>query len=205
MEKHSLLPTGDSAWKCCLFLGMLLLAPAPSTAHGQQLFAGDSIRVRTSQSTEPGRQWTEGRVVRLTPDTLWYQASGNVSPISMENAEIQRAAGLKHWRNGLGIGAVAGGAIGALVAYNSFKPKFGYDNFITGLICEARKRSNPCDRGPQVNSRPEETAGGAVVGALAGSAMGFLVGKSLGRWERVELDQLTVGGGSLAVSMRIRR
>ena len=136
---------------------------------------------------------------RLIPDTLWYQASGNVSQISMENAEIQRAAGRKHWRNGLWIGAVAGGAIGALVAYSSFEPRFGYKNLAVFFFCPG------CDPDTQLNSRAEETAGGAVVGALAGGAMGFLVGKSLGRWERVELDQLTVGDGNLAVSMRIRR
>jgi len=57
----------------------------------------------------------------------------------------------------------------------------------------------------QVNSRAEETAGGAVVGALTGGALGFFVGKALGPWETVELDQLRVGGGAISLSFRIRR
>ena len=193
MNKPALLP----------ILRILILVHAPSTAHGQQLFTGDAIRVRASQSTEPDPQWTDATVVRLTPDTLWYQARGSVSPISMENAEIQRAVGRKRWMNGLRIGVLAGGAVGALAAYISFEPRFGYEDDLGAFI----KRSFGVDPGPQVqiNSRAEETAGGAVVGGLTGGALGFFVGKVLGQWETVELDQLTVGGGSLAVSMRIRR
>ena len=203
MEKHSLLPTGDSAWKCCLFLGMLLLAHAPSTAHGQQLVTGDAIRVRASRSTEPDPQWTDATVVRLTPDTLWYQARGSVLPISMENAEIQRAVGGKHWTNGLRIGVLAGGAVGALAAYISFEPRFGYEDGLGAFI----KVAFGVDPGPQVqvNSQAEETASGAVGGALIGGALGFFVGRVLGRWETVELDGLTVGSGALSLSVRIRR
>ncbi len=69
---------------------LLLLTHAPSTAHSQQLATGDTIRVRPSQSTEAGRQWTDATVDRLTPDTLWYQSRGTVSPMSVDNADIQR-------------------------------------------------------------------------------------------------------------------
>jgi len=203
MEKHSLLPTGDSAWKCCLFLGMLLLAHVPSTAHGQQLVTGDAIRVRASRSTEPDPQWTDATVVRLTPDTLWYQAGSSVSAISTDNVELKRPTFQNRRWAGLWIGALAGGAVGALAAYSSFEPRFGHeDGFgaLIGLLFGA-------DPGPevQVNSRAEETAGGAVGGALIAGTAGFFVGKMLGRWETVELDQLTLGGGALSLSFRIRR
>jgi hypothetical protein len=138
------------------------------------LGAGDVIRVRTSQSAELGFPWIEGRVVRLTPDTLWYLASGGVSPVSFAGAEIQRGTGRKNWRNGIGIGALAGAAVGALVADRSFEPRFGYED-------------------------------GAVGGALIGGAAGFFVGKMMGGWETVDLDQLMIGDGNLAVSLSIRR
>ena len=80
MKKRALVP----------ILGILLLAPAPSTVHGQQLVAGDMIRVRASQSTGTGREWTEGSMVRLAPDTLWYQSSGGVSAMSWDNVELKR-------------------------------------------------------------------------------------------------------------------
>ena len=80
MNKRALLP----------ILGVLLLAHAPLTAHGQQLVAGDTIRVRASQSTDPDPQWTDATVARLTPDTLWYRSSDIVSPILIDNAEIRR-------------------------------------------------------------------------------------------------------------------
>ena len=81
-----------------LFPLALLLAHAPSTAHGQQLVAGDAIRVRASQSTEPDRQWIDATVARLTPDTLWYQSDDIVSPISIDNAEIRRRTHTKIFR-----------------------------------------------------------------------------------------------------------
>ena len=43
-------------------LGILLLVNAPSTAHAQQLTAGDAIRVRPPESTEPGPQWTDAMI-----------------------------------------------------------------------------------------------------------------------------------------------
>ena len=52
MKKRALLP----------ILGMILLANAPSTAHGQQLTVGDAIRVRPPESTEPGPQWTDAMI-----------------------------------------------------------------------------------------------------------------------------------------------
>ena len=99
-----------------VLFSLLLLVNAPSTAHGQQLIAGDMIRVRASQSTGAGRGWTEGSVVRLTADTLWYQSGGSVSAMSLDNVELERSTFRNHGLSGLGIGAVAGGAIGALVA-----------------------------------------------------------------------------------------
>ncbi len=203
MKKHGLLPTGNPALKCGLLLGILLPANAPSTAQGQQLVAGDAVRVSAPQSREPSPPWIEGTVVRVKPDTLWYEARGSVSSISVDNVEIQRPTFRDRRWAGLGIGALAGGAVGALAAYSSFEPRFGYEDGLGDFICLLFG----CDPGPQVqvNSRAEETAGGAVVGALTGGALGFFVGKVLGRWETVELDQVMIGDGNLAVSMRIRR
>ena len=184
-----------------LLLGILLLAHAPSPAHAQQLVGGDAIRVRASEG-----RWTEATLVRLTPDTLWYWSSSSVSAMSLDNVELKRATDRNHRWRGLGIGALTGGAVGALAAYNSFEPRFGYEDVGGAVICLLFAIFG-CDPGPQVqvNSRAEETAGGAVVGALTGGTAGYFVGKMLGRWETVELDQFMIGGGNLAVSFRIRR
>ena len=100
MKKPALLP----------ILGILLLAHAPSTAHGQQLTAGDMIRVRASQPSGTERGWAEGSVDRLTPDTLWYQSGGSVSAMSWDNVELERSTFQNHGLRGLAIGALAGGA-----------------------------------------------------------------------------------------------
>ena len=80
-----------------VLFSLLLLVNTPSTAHGQQLIAGDTIRVRASQSTGTGRVWTEGSVVRLAPDTLWYQSSGGVSAMSWDNVELKRPTFRNQW------------------------------------------------------------------------------------------------------------
>lgn len=203
MNKQALLPTGNSAWKCGLLVGFLLLAHAPSTAHGQQLVAGDTIRVRASQSTGRGRGWTEGSVVRLASDTLWYQASGTVLPISVDGTQIQRPAFRNHRWSGLAIGAAAGGAIGASVALAYSEPleNLSRSCSILSFVCPGELG----DALVPANSRSKKTATGAVGGALIGGGLGYLFGKALGRWETVELDQVMIGDGNLAVSLSIRR
>ena len=205
MNKQALLPTRNSTWKCGLLLGMLLLAHAPSQAHGQ-LVAGDMIRVRASQSTGTGRGWTEGSVVRLAPDTLWYQSSGSVSAMSWDNVELKRATFRNHRWSGLAIGAAAGGAIGAFVALVDFNPTAPLENLSLG--CSLLSSVCPNEHvGPLLpaHSRAQETATHVLGGALIGGGLGYVVGRLLGRWETVEQDQVSVGDGNLAVSMRIRR
>ncbi len=179
------------------------VARARSTAHGQQVRVGEAIRVRDLQSTEPDPQWTDATVVRLTPDTLWSQAGSSVSAISIDNVELKRPTFQNRRWAGLWIGALAGGAVGALAAYSSFEPRFGYEDGLGAFIGLAFG----VDPGPQVqvNSRAADTAAGATVGALTGGALGFFVGKVLGRWETVELDRLAVGSGALSLSFSIRR
>ena len=189
-----------------VLFSLLLLVNAVSTAHGQQLIAGDMIRVRASQSTGTGRGWTEGSVVRLAPDTLWYQSSGGVSAMSWDNVELKRPTFRNHRWSGLGIGAAAGGAIGALVALVNFEPteKLSLSCSILFFVC-SDEFVDSVDPAVPVNSRTGEAATGAVAGALIGGGLGYVVGNLLGRWETVQIDQLMIRDGSLAVSMRIRR
>ena len=190
MKEQTLRLPGNSVLKRGLLLGILLLAHAPSTAHGQQLVAGDTIRVKPSRSTEPKRQWTveqpvprwtEATVVRLTPDTLWYQSSGSVSPISMDIADIQRPTHRDHRVAGAVIGGVTGGAIGAWIGHGNYSLRSS-----CGIFCS---KPNPLSRG-------EHTAFMVAVGASVGGFLGYHAGKLLGHWETVELDQLSVGGGN---------
>ncbi len=183
---------GDSPWKRRLLLGVLLLVNAPSTAHGQQLLRGDTIRVRT-----PEGRWTEATMFRLTSDTLWYQSSGNVSPISMDIANIQRPTQRDHRVAGAVIGGVTIGAITALIGHKEYSPRVSDCGSGWNFFCSATK-PNPLSRG-------EQTALIAALGASVGGYLGYHAGKLLGHWETVELDQVMIGDGNLAVSMRIVR
>ena len=213
MNKQVLFSIAISALKLCFFLGTLLLVLAPSTARSQQFVAGDTIRVKPSGSIEPERKWaveqprprwTEGTVVRVTPDTVWYQSSGNVSPISMDIANIQRPTHRDHRVAGAVIGGVVGGVVGALIGYSSFEPEYklqgGFGASGGGFVCAL----NGCNI-PQSNSRAGDTANVAIAVGGTAAIVGYLIGKAVGRWETVQLDQVAIAPGNLAVSMRIRR
>ena len=177
------------------------LAHAPSTAHGQQLAIGNTIRVRLSQSTEPKRRWTKATVVRMTLDTLWYQARGSVLPMPMDNAVIQRRSFQNHERLGLGIGGVVGGVIGAVVGASMGRGdefKTVYSNCTLMGDCRTAEYK-------QINSSTDDILRGSVVGALLGAGVGGLIGKAVKRWQTVELEQVMIGDGNLAVSLSIRR
>ena len=94
-----------------------------------------------------------------------------------------------------------------MVALVNFEPteKLSLSCSILFFVCSDELVDPLVDPIVPVNSRAEETATGAVGGALIGGGLGYVVGMLLGRWETVELDQLTVGDGSLVVSMHIRR
>ena len=123
-----------------------------------------------------------------------------------DNVELKRSTSRNHRWSGLAIGAVGGGAIGALVALVDFDPTSPLENLSLGCSILAFVCPNELV-GPLVpaNSLAEEIATRAIGGALIGGGLGYVVGMLLGRWETVELDQIMVGDGNLAVSMRIRR
>ena len=180
-------------------LGIVVLAHAASTVLSQELVPGDSIRVRASKPSQPRRQWSEGVVVRFTPDNVWYEAGGSVSSMPLEQAEIQRATGRSRSGIGMGMGVVAGGAVGALAATFALDPSRGYDNL------DGVGSTLGCVLMGLVDCDLSENARGALYGALIGGTLGYFIGRGYGRWETVELDQLGLGEGSLAVSLRIRR
>ena len=93
-----------------LLLAILLLVSAPSTAHGQQLVAGEVIRVRSSEGP-----WTEATMVRMTRDSLWYQSGASMTGIPADDAEIRRPRSNHWWWLGIGVGGAVGGVIGAVV------------------------------------------------------------------------------------------
>lgn len=182
-----------------VFFSLLLLAHA-SIAHGQLLVAGDTIRVKASQSTEAERGWTEATVDRLTPDTLWYRSRGSVSPMSMDNADIQRYTFRDYRWGGAQLGGLAGGAIGGLVGHLRFEPELvEFRKTCTSLV------PSLCDEFRQTNSGLLASIKGAAAGALVGGMVGWFVGRTAGRWETVDIDQITTGDGTLSLSLRIRR
>jgi len=136
-------------------------------------------------------------MLRLTPDTVWYQSSGNVSPISMDiaNIQIQRATHRDHRVAGAVIGGVTGATVLGLFGHSVWSPVVKENNDCF-LFCATEP--NPFSRGAQ-------TAIFAALGALTGGWLGLIVGEKLGNWEAVELNQITVGDGNLAVSISIRR
>ena len=200
MKKQALLP----------IVGIILLAPAPSTVHGQELFVGSMIRVRASQPSGTERGWAEGSVDRLTPDTLWYQSGGGVSAMSWDNVELERSTFRDHRWAGLAIGALAGGAIGAVVGISISPGDQFRSTYPEARGCSYSGFFRSCTHyGPlvheQYDSSTDDILGASAVGVLIGGGLGWVIGKALTRWERVELDQITVGNGNLAVSMSIRR
>ena len=179
---------------------LFLLAHTPLAAHGQELVPGDAVRVRASQSTEPESKWSEGTVVRLTPDSLWYRSGGSVSPMSIDNAEIKRSTLRDHRWGGAKLGGLAGFAIGGLVGHFTFEPElYEFRRTCTSLV------PSLCPEFKQSNSGLIASAKGAATGILIGATVGWFVGRRAGRWETVEFDQITVGTGNLGVSLRIRR
>ena len=54
-------------------------------------------------------------------------------------------------------------------------------------------------------SREAFTVQSGFFGALIGGGLGHLLGKAVGRWETVELDQIRAKDGNLGVSVSIRR
>ena len=121
--------------------------------------------------------------------------------MSWDKVELKRpTSGDRRW-SGLGVGASAGGAIGALVALVDFSPEnLSLGCAILSLVC-------PEDLVVSLvpaNSRARETVVGAVGGALLGGGLGYVVGMLFGRWETVGLDQVMIGDGNLAVSLSLR-
>ena len=90
MNKQALLPTGNSAWKCRLLLGIVLLACAPSTAHGQQLVFGELVRIdslivgRVLSGRDGQLVFVRGReeITEPRPDTI---------RVSMDSVSIERS------------------------------------------------------------------------------------------------------------------
>jgi uncharacterized protein YcfJ len=123
--------------------------------------------------------------VRLTPDTL------------------KRPSFRDHRWSGLALGAVAGGAGGALVALAYSEPleNLSFGCSILSSVCP----DEIVDPRVPVNSQAQETVTGAVVGALIGGAAGYFIGRHLGHWETVELDRAMIGDGNVALSFSIRR
>ncbi len=96
--------------------------------------------------------------------------------------------------------------MGAFVALVNSEPTFPLEGLSLG--CSTLSFVCPVDfvdPFTPVNSQTDETVTYVLGGALIGGGLGYVVGMLLGRWETVELDQVMVGDGSLAVSMRIRR
>jgi len=141
---------------------------------------------------------TDATVDRLTPDTLWYQSRGSVSPMAMDNADIQRLTLRDHRLRGAQFGGLAGAVVGGVIGYNRFEPE------IVDVPCKYAVTPDLCRPPRQTNSGLVASIKGAAAGVLVGGTVGWFVGRALGQWEAVELAQVMIGDGKLAVSMRIR-
>ena len=93
-----------------------------STSRSRELVDGETIRVMASQSNEAGRRWTEGVLLRLTPDTLWYRSGGGVLQTSLGDARIERSTLRDHRWGGAQLGVLVGGSVGGFLAYRAFEP-----------------------------------------------------------------------------------
>ncbi len=58
---------------------------------GQRLLYGDRIRVRppAPANEASGTEWTDGSVIRLAGDTLWYESpAGSLTPLSLSQNDV---------------------------------------------------------------------------------------------------------------------
>jgi hypothetical protein len=116
--------------------------------------------------------------------------------MSVDQADIQRPTLRDHRVRGAQFGGLAGAAVGGLIAYSRFEPEIETGpTKCTGFNCRQPQ---------QTNSGLVASIKGAAAGILIGGTLGWFVGRALGQWETVELAQLMIGDGNLAVSLRIR-
>jgi len=193
----------------CLCLTLALMGFSDEAVEAQQLAVGDSIRVGVlesgtasgSLSSQHGRRvWTVGILVDLTPDTAWYRAEGGRSLMSapVDGIRLQRATHSDRRWVGMVVGGVALGAIGGVIGYSGHEPRY------SGCFRFSGVASSGCGRGRQLNTQAEDTATVALLGLLTGGGLGYLFGKTLGRWETVTFDQFASGGRSISVSLTFR-
>ena len=180
----------------------------PPDVEAQQLGAGDAISIRRSVSAVPQPRWgdeqprptrsplwTTATVVRPTSDTLWYSAGEIRAQMSLENAEVRRSTGRNHRWLGAVLGGATVGAIGGLLGYAAYNPKFEAEP--PGFMCWIN-----CDPPPPL-SRAEGTATWALLGAAIGGSLGFRLGKAIGNWESVDLTPSLAEAGGVSLSLRV--
>ena len=187
MKEQTLRLPGNSVLKCGLLLGIILLAYAPSIALGQQLVAGDLVRV-DSQIVGTVLSGRDGQLVLVRgrqdiriprPDTI---------RVLMDNVSIERwGGGGPHTKEGALIGAFAFGALGYVMG-----PKLGWGSAqrCTGLNffgCTSYTAEEDAQRN------------GVFIFGLAGAGLGALIGRALPeRWR-----QVNPGGCALRRAYRV--
>ena len=108
--------------------------------------------------------------------------------------------GLGKKRNGLRVeeDRIRRRSLEALVSYLRFEPEIGPAECgyaVTQSLCRA-------PRG--INSGLIASMKGAAAGALIGATVGWFVGRTAGRWETVEVDQITARNRAFSLGLRVR-
>ena len=192
---------------------LIVTAVIPPHALARQLGAGDMIDIRPSPVSRerqwgeqpPSPTWTEATVVRLANDTLWYRVGRSVAPMSVWEGDVRRPSGHDHrWLTAI-VSGVAVATVASLVGYATYEPNYNYRQIVRGDCWSSMgcTHSRPIRDADPTMTRAEVTGAAALGGAVAGSVLGYLVGKRLGRWERVDLTPALTDAGGVSLGVRV--
>lgn len=158
-----------------LVVALVLTAQAGLFAQQEPpVVSGD--RVRIAAPTVDPEDWLVGTLVETAADTCVLAVDNQADTLALPFASVTRfevnRGRRSHWVTGAALGAVVGGAGGALLGYMS---------------CIYEPKESDC---VQTHVTVGAVVGGTVLG-LVGAGIGSAI--KTDRWEEVPLDQLRVG------------
>jgi hypothetical protein len=181
-----------------LLITAALVLSIPHPLAAQLLMPGDTIRLRSPRAANPAlRQgWHVGTFIRIDGDTLWYRSDAGPTGATIANVKVKRPSEGTNGARGAILGALGGALLFGAMAYSNSRPEpYIYS---TGGNCPSFPviATGVCDSGVkrtgQRDNRSRDAQTGAILGGLAGGAIGLLLGNLHRKWIAVDPDQLRV-------------
>lgn len=186
-------------WPKVLTIAGIIACSATGLLRGQggsPLAVGTRVRVVVPDSTGTSPQYLEGRLARLSGDTVVLWSGGGLVraeslTVILEHGrrlEVEQS-GHSQGGRGAGLGALAGAFAGGIIGLATYK-----ECTPSGLSCLG-------DMG-----QGGQAAGGAFVGAGVGALIGYLIGSSMrvATWAPVETTGIQVALLPRGFAVRLR-